>query len=420
MGMTATEKILARRSGQERVRAGEVVVVDVDTAAIDDVQFDIFRGTFERLGGRVWNARRAILIADHYTPPSGIEEATIVRTLLDYGRTRGLRTIAAAGIKHQVFLEEGLIGPGQLLVATDSHTNTAGAVGSFAVALGPTDVAAVFVTGKTWLRVPPTIRFEIEGELRPGVTAMDLGLTLLGEHGRHRATYKAIEWAGSAIRALGLPGRMTLCNLSTEFGAKNGIVPTDDVTRRYAKDHGLEPFAAVSDADAEFEAVYPYRAEDFEPVVAEPPSPANVRPARSLQDLAIHQAYLGSCTHGSIEDLRAAARVLRGHRVKEGVALLVTPATRRVYQAAMREGLFDIFIDAGGTICSPGCGSCPGMHEGTLAEGEVRISTQNRNFAGRSGHPKSRIILASPETVAASAIVGKVACAEDVSHGAEK
>ncbi len=414
MGMTVTEKILAGRSGRAEVQPGELLVVDVDLASIDDVQFSIFAETFERLGGKPWNSERAIAISDHYMPASGIDEAEIVRSLAQYSRSHGLRAVTEYGIKHQFFIDSGLLGPGDILVATDSHTNTSGAIAAFAVALGPTDVAAVFATGKTWMRVPPTIRFEIEGRLPDGVMAMDVGLRLLGEHGRHAATYKAIEWAGSAVRAMGLPGRMTLCNLSTEFGAKNGIVPVDDVTRAYHAGHGRQCPDLESDPDAGFEAVHRYDAARFEPVVALPPNPANVRGLGEVRGTRIDQAYLGSCTHGTIEDLRIAADVLRGRHIHRDVRLLVTPATMPEYRQALAEGLLEVFADAGAIICSPGCGSCPGIHEGTLAQGEVRISTQNRNFRGRSGHLESQVYLASPATVAASALAGEIRAAGEV------
>ncbi len=414
MGMTITEKILARRSHRDRVGPGELVVVDVDLASIDDVQFSIFAETFERLGGRAWDSERAIAISDHYMPASGLEEAEIVRGLVAFSREHGLRAVTDYGIKHQFFIDSGLVRAGDILVATDSHTNTSGAVGALAVALGPTDVAAVFATGKTWMRVPPTIRFEIEGELPRGVMAMDVGLTLLGEHGRHAATYKTIEWAGSAVRGMDLPGRMTLCNLSTEFGAKNGIVAVDEVTRRHHAALGKPCPELASDLDAAFEAVHRYDAGSFESVVAMPPNPANVHPLREVRCVRVDQAYLGSCTHGTIEDLRVAADVLRGRHVHNDVRLLVTPSTMREYRLAMAEGLLAVFANAGAIICSPGCGSCPGIHEGTLARGEVRISTQNRNFRGRSGHSESQVYLASPATVAASALAGEIRSAGEV------
>ncbi len=414
MGMTITEKILARRSGHEQVKPGDLVVVEVDLASIDDVQFSIFAETFERLGGKPWDPERAIAISDHYMPPSGLDEAEIVRGLVAFSRAHGLRTVTDYGIKHQFFLDSGLLGAGDILVATDSHTNTSGAIGALAVALGPTDVAAVFATGRTWMRVPPTIRFEIDGELPPGVMAMDVGLTILGEHGRHAATYKAIEWAGSTVRGMALPGRMTLCNLSTEFGAKNGIVAVDEVTRSYLDRHGKPCTDLDSDRDACFEGVHRYDAGSFEPVVAVPPNPANVHSLREVRGTHVDQAYLGSCTHGTIEDLRVAADVLRGRHIHRDVRLLVTPATLREYREALAEGLLEVFTDAGAVVCSPGCGSCPGIHEGTLARGEVRISTQNRNFRGRSGHMDSQVYLASPATVAASAIAGEIRTAGEV------
>lgn len=406
--MTVTEKIIARHAGRESVRPGDVVVVDVDLACIDDVQFSILQRRLQELGGVIRHPDRVILMADHYSPPSGLDEARIVRGLNVFARERGLRTTGVEGIKHPVFIERRMILPGQVLVATDSHTNTAGAVTALAAALGPSDVAAVFATGQTWLRVPECIRFEIDGELRSDVLPMDVGLALLGRFGREFANYRTIEWAGSTIRGLGLSGRLTLCNLSTEFGAKNGIVEADDVTRAYAREASASCDDMVSDPDAEYASRFELRAADFGPVIAAPSSPANVHPVRDLVGTRIDQAYLGTCTHSTLEDLHVAASVLRGRKVSPGVRLLVTPATQAVYNRALADGTLTVFAEAGGTICSPGCGSCPGMHEGTLAEGEVRISTQNRNFVGRSGHPSSHVYLASPLTVAAAAVAGHI------------
>ncbi|MHB8393805.1 MAG: 3-isopropylmalate dehydratase large subunit [Candidatus Dormibacteria bacterium] len=405
--MTVTEKIISRHSGRDSVRAGDVVLVEVDLACIDDVQFFIFKRRLEELGGSVARPDRVVLMADHYSPPSGPDEAGIVRALTLFGRERGLRTTGVEGIKHPVFIEERMILPGQVLVATDSHTNTGGAVSVLAVALGPSDLAAIFATGQTWLRVPECIRFEVEGTLRSDVMPMDVGLSLLGQHGREFGNYRTIEWAGSAVRGLGIPGRLTLCNLTTEFGAKNGIIEADAVTAQYAGGQ-LSVDALVSDPDARYASRFTYRAEEFEPVVAAPSSPANVHSVRDLRGTRIDQAYLGTCTHSTLEDLHAAASVLRGRKVAQGVQLLVTPATRRVYNRALQDGTLAVLADAGATICSPGCGSCPGMHEGTLGEDQVRISTQNRNFIGRSGHPSSQVYLASPLTVAASAVAGYV------------
>ena len=409
-----TEKIIARHAGCERVAPGDLVVVEVDLACIDDVQFFIFRDRLRDLGDQIRHPQKVLLIADHYTPPSGVDEASVVSALGRFGKERDLLTLLSDGVKHPVFIERKLVRPGGILVATDSHTNTGGSVTALAMALGPSDMAAVFATGKTWLRVPSTIRFEINGSLAAGVLPMDVGLTLLGRYGREYAIYKAIEWTGDTIRGLDLSGRMTLCNLTTEFGSKNGIVPADDVTRTYAQGIDGEVEFLNSDSDAEYEAVHTHSASEFEPVVAAPSSPANVHPVSEFRGTRIDQAYLGTCTHGTLEDLHYAAQVLKDRRVHPNVKLLVTPATQRVYRAALNDGTLSVFVEAGATICSPGCGSCPGVHEGTLSDGEVRISTQNRNFVGRSGHPRSQVYLASPITVAAAAVAGEIVSAGEL------
>jgi homoaconitate hydratase family protein len=407
--MTVTEKIVARHAGRPSVTAGELVVVDVDTVCIDDVQFSIFRERLRELGDRIAHPERVLAIADHYLPPSGLGEAEIVSDLRAFGREHGIRTLTTAGIKHQVFVDERIACPGRILVATDSHTNTSGAVGALAFALGPTDVAAIVATGKTWMRVPATIRIEIGGELAPGVFAADVAYALLARMGRGAADYRTIEWGGRAIERMDLAGRMTLCNLTTEFGAKTGIVPPDGVTSVWAEPLGEAAWLPSGDRDAAYERVLSYDGADFEPVVAVPPSPANVEPVSALRGTRVDQAYLGSCTHGTLEDLHRAADVLRGRHAKEGVQLLVVPATQGIYARALADGTLQTLVEAGAVISSPGCGSCPGMgHEGTLAAGEVRISTQNRNFTGRSGHPDSKIYLASPAVVAAAAIAGEI------------
>jgi homoaconitate hydratase family protein len=414
MSMTVTEKIIARHAGKNDVSPGDLVIVDVDLACIDDVQFMIFHDRFNRLGGQIRNPERVLVIADHYLPPSGVDEAQVVWSLAQFGRSRGLRTLLRDGIKHPVFIEKRMAIPGSILVATDSHTNTAGSVAALAVALGPSDVAAVFATGKTWMRVPATIRFELSGELPAAVLPMDVGLSLLGHYGREFANYRSIEWVGDTIERMRLPGRMTLCNLTTEFGAKNGIVPADAITKEYATDMEDEAVFLRSDSGARYEAVYKHDANDFRPVVAVPPNPSNVYPVEELGGTKVDQAYIGSCTHGTLEDLHLAASVLRGRTVHPRVRLIVTPATQQAYEAAIADGTMAVFAAAGGTITSPGCGSCPGVHEGTLADGEVRISTQNRNFVGRSGHPGSNVYLASPLTVAAAAIAGEIVDPRDV------
>lgn len=412
VAMTVTEKIIARHAHRRSVAPGELVLADVDLACADDVQFFLFRERLRLLGDRLADPDKVVLAADHYSPPSGASEAGIVSALSEFGREHGI-AILADGIKHPVFIEQRRAVPGQLLVASDSHTNTAGAVGTLAVSLGPTDIAAAGATGRTWLRVPASVRLDLAGPLRPGVLPMDVGLFLLGTYGRTWATYKAIEWSGTLMRSLDLSGRMTLCNLTTEFGAKNGIVPSDEQTRAYAEGLQGSTFDA-SDPDAGYLEEHHHDLTELEPQVAVPPSPDNVSPVSQLAGTPITQAYIGSCTHGTLQDLRRAAGVLANRKSHPTVSLLVTPASKQVYDQALDDGTLKTLVAAGATICPPGCGSCPGMHQGTLAEGDVRISTQNRNFPGRSGHLNAQIYLASPETVAASAVAGAIVSARDL------
>jgi 3-isopropylmalate/(R)-2-methylmalate dehydratase large subunit len=320
-----------------------------------------------------------------------------------------LYDVGDGGICHQVMVERGHVRPGELIVGADSHTCTYGALGAFATGIGSTEMAAVFATGKIWLKVPSAIKINVIGKFRKFITPKDLILDVIGKIGADGAIYKAVEFTGPTIREMSISGRLTLCNMTVEMGAKSGIIEPDEKTIQYVKTRTNKSFNIFkSDLDADYERTLEFNVDDLEPMVACPPSVDNVKPVKDVEGVEIDQAFLGSCTNGRLEDLVLAAEILRGKRVKKGVRMLVTPASSEVYLQALEMGLLEVFVKAGACICNPTCGACFGGHMGLLAAGEVCISSSNRNFVGRMGSPEAKIYLASPATVAASAIEGKI------------
>jgi 3-isopropylmalate/(R)-2-methylmalate dehydratase large subunit len=409
MGMTITEKILAYKSGRAAVAPGEIVVAEVDLACVDEIQIALFEEVFEDLNCEVWDKEKACVVVDHYLPPATIDQAQAVKKCRDFGFNHDLKHLFLhQGIKHQLLFEEGLALPGQVLVATDSHTNTLGAVGAFAVGLGPTEVAGVFKEGRMWFRVPETVLIELVGQISGLTSAKDIALKMMTELGPDFARYKAIEFTGEAVYALSIEQRFVLCNFTTEMGAKNGIIAPDDMVIRSADATGRQFTVFESDPSALFHERKKFNVTDLEPLIALPHHPTNVTPVSDVTGKRIDQAFIGTCTNGNLEDLRVAARIMAGRRIKPWVRCLVVPATMRIYRQAMAEGLLQIFSEAGAIVCNPNCGPCAGLHQGTLAASEVMISTQNRNFKGRAGHSETEIYLASPATVAASAVSGVI------------
>lgn len=410
MGQTAVEKILAAHAGGRPVRPGELVWARVDWACIDDVQWPIFKGVFAELGGTLFDRERAITIADHYLPPSTVDQAETVAELRAFTLTHQLpHGFFEEGIKHQVFIEAGLVGPGDLLVATDSHTPTAGAVGAIGIAVGPTEVAAAFVFGEVWLRVPQTIRIALTGTLPRMVFAKDVALHVLHREGTRFGTYRVLEFSGPVVERMDLAERLTLCNMGTEMGAKaTMLVPREEDVRRAPKSGLRQAVPVSSDPDASFEREIRIDVSGLEPLVAAPHLPSNVDAVSKFRDVRVDQAFIGSCANATFEDLALAARFLKGAHVAPGVQMIVTPASIGTYRRALAEGLIETFVRAGAVVTNPGCGSCAGVHFGVLGPRQVRISSQNRNFIGRSGHPSSSIYLASPAVVAASAITGRI------------
>jgi 3-isopropylmalate/(R)-2-methylmalate dehydratase large subunit len=410
--MNITEKILAKASDKTQVQPGDIVGAKVDMVMIHDLTGPLAVEAFKRIGvSQVWDNTKIVIILDHQVPAESVNAAELHKMLRAFAKEQDIRfyDVGRGGICHQVMPEKGHVLPGTVMVGADSHTCTYGALGAFATGIGSTEAAAVFATGKIWLKVPETIRVNVEGEFKPYVTPKDLILSIIGKVGADGATYKATEFMGSTIRGMSMAGRMTLCNMTVEMGAKNGIVEPDEMTRKFLEGRTNKPYEALrSDADANYESVVEFDVSGLEPVVACPSSVDNVKSVSEVGDIAIEQAFIGSCTNGRIEDLRLAAKVMKGKTVKDGVRALVIPASREVYRQAVNEGLVEIFTDAGALVCGSACGPCLGGHIGLLAAGETCVSTSNRNFIGRMGSTQASVYLASPATVAASALTGRI------------
>ncbi|MBI4776121.1 MAG: 3-isopropylmalate dehydratase large subunit [Deltaproteobacteria bacterium] len=419
MPMTITEKILADHAGKACVTPGEIVEVKVDLALANDITAPLAIKVFREMGAdRVFDPSKVALIQDHFVPNKDIESAEQARVMREFAGEQGVvhfYELGDSGIEHVLLPEKGLVLPGDLIIGADSHTCTYGALGAFSTGVGSTDLAGVLATGEIWLKVPSTIKVVYQGQLRKWVQGKDLVLYTIGVLGVEGARYRTLEFSGPAIQSLSMEGRLTMANMAVEAGAKNGIVPPDEITRAYVAERSrrLGVFYG-SDPDAEYERVVTFHVEDIEPQVACPHSPDNTKPVSEVRDVRIDQAFVGSCTNGRIEDLRSAAQVLTGRKVHEGVRLIVIPGSRDVYRKALSEGLFDIFLDAGAVIGPPTCGPCLGGHMGVLASGEKAVSTSNRNFVGRMGHPKSEVYLANPAVAAASAVLGRVGLPDEI------
>ncbi|MGB2997903.1 MAG: 3-isopropylmalate dehydratase large subunit [Phycisphaerae bacterium] len=413
MPMTITEKIIATHVGREAVRPGEFVYADVDIALGNDVTAPIAIKRLAEAGiERVWDRERIALVPDHFTPNKDIPSAQQARTLRDFARRHNLThywEVGQVGIEHALLPEQGVVGPGDLVIGADSHTCTYGALAAFATGVGSTDLAAAMAIGKVWLRVPESVRFRFTGERGRWVSGKDLILYTIGEIGVSGALYRAMEFTGPVIEALPMDDRMTMCNMAIEAGAKSGIIAPDDVTRAYVEGR-LErrPRFHQSDAGAEYVQDFEWDISTLGPVVACPNLPENVKPVEELEDVRLDQVVIGSCTNGRSSDLEVAAHILKGRKVAPGLRCLVFPATPTIEREALRAGYLEIFLEAGAVISPPTCGPCLGGHMGVLAEGEVALATTNRNFTGRMGHPESQVYLSSPAVAAASAVAGHI------------
>ena len=410
MGQTIAEKIISKHAGHD-VKAGELCIAKVDVAAVQDGTGPLTVQEFKKIGKKeLANPSRTVLFIDHAAPSPRKELSNTHMILRDFAKETGaVMSDTGAGVCHQRLIES-FVNPGEILVGADSHTCTSGALGAFATGMGSTDIAVAMALGKTWLKVPPTFKIVVNGEFQKGVYAKDLILHLIGLIGADGATYKALEFSGSTIENMTMADRFTIANMAVEAGAKAGLFITDEKTKAYLKERGREDkFIEIRpDSDAVYERVIEIDASKIEPTVSCPHTVDNTKLAKELKDIKLNQVFIGTCTNGRIEDLRIAAKILKGRKVNPDVRLIVVPASKDVYLKAMEEGLLKIFVEADASVLAPGCGPCVGVHAGILGDGEVCLATQNRNFQGRMGNTKGFIYLASPATAAASAITGYI------------
>jgi len=414
MAKTFSEKIFSNKAGRD-VHAGEIVTLEPDHILTHDNTAAILKKLPEIGATKLRYPERAIVVLDHVTPAADSKHATNHKSIREFVAAHGIHHFydVGFGVCHQVMVEEGFAYPGRLILGSDSHTTTAGAVGTFAAGIGRTETAGVWVTGGLWLRCPETMRVSFKDKLRSCATAKDVALTAIGRIGADGALYRAVEFCSEIIGQFSIADRMVLCNLAAEMGAKNGYFPPDETVAGFLGETSGDFSHLHSDPDAQYVEELAFDLSEIEPVAAAPHAVDNIHPVRGLAGKRIDQALIGTCTNGRIEDLRLAARVLDGRTVASHVRLLVFPASAEVYREALDEGIVRTLLDAGAVWMNPGCGPCLGAHEGALAPGDVCISTANRNFKGRMGHPDSEIYLASPATVAASAIAGEIASPEE-------
>ena len=410
--MNIIEKILAKASNRRDLNPGEIIEAKIDKVMANDITAPLAVKAFEDMGGKkVWNKEKIILVLDHLVPANRDRSAELHMLLRRFAREQKIKhfyDVGRGGVCHQIMMENH-VKPGEVIVGGDSHTCTYGAIGAFATGIGSTEVASVFLTGKLWFKVPKAINIVVEGKLKPPIAPKDLILYTIGQFRADGATYMGVKFSGEAIRDISIDGKMTLCNMVVEMGAKNGIIEPDEKTALYLKERRLTPFDFIKDdIDATYYKTLYYDASELEPMVACPFTVDNVKPVSEVDNVEIDQAVIGSCTNGRLEDLRIAAQIFHNKKVTEGVRVLIIPSSRKVYMDAMNEGLLETFIKAGALICNPCCGPCYGGHLGLLAAEEVCISTTNRNFVGRMGSPNAKIYLASPATVASSALTGKI------------
>ena len=417
--MTMAEKILAAHAGLEEVVPGQLIECNLDLVLSNDVTAPIAIKEFKKIGvEKVFDPTKIALVPDHYVPNKDIKSAEQAKMTRDFAREQGIThyyEVGCMGVEHALLPEQGVVGAGDLIIGADSHTCTYGALGAFSTGVGSTDAAVGYATGKAWFKVPESLLFNVEGELRPGVTDKDIILHIIGMIGVDGALYQAMEFRGSAIEGLTMDERLSISNMAIEAGGKAGLIPVDDVTRKYMDGRTERPYTEYhSDPDAVYAKVYNIDAQDIVPTVAFPHLPSNTRPASEARDIVIQQSVIGSCTNGRIEDMRQAAAVLKGHKVHRDVRCIIIPATQQVYRQCIKEGLMDIFLDANCAVSTPTCGPCLGGYMGILAAGERSIATTNRNFVGRMGDPTSEVYLSSPAVAAASAVLGHIGLPEDL------
>lgn len=423
MGYTITEKILLRHTKEKEIAPGKFINAKVDLCLGNDITAPFAIEEFEKLGAKkVFDKKRIVLVPDHFAPAKDMKSANQCKVLAGFAKKYGIKNyfeVGRMGIEHALLPEMGLVLPGDLVIGADSHTCTYGGLGAFSTGIGSTDLAAAFVTGEVWLKVPESMKFVFFGKPNKWATGKDLILHTIGDIGVDGALYKAMEFYGETIENLIMDDRLAMCNMAIEAGGKSGIIAPDKITKRYVNGIKDKPRRGTgkfyfSDKDAEYSEIKEYDARKIGPLVALPSLPSNVKPVKGLKDVYIDQVVIGSCTNGRISDLRIAAKILKGKKVKSNVRLIVIPGTQKIYLEAVNEGLAKIFVEAGGVFSTPTCGPCLGGHMGILADGEKAISTTNRNFIGRMGHPGSGVYLSNPAVAAASAVTGKISHPEEV------
>lgn len=418
MSHTIAEKILLAHTDKKDIRPGEFIEAKVDLALGNDITAPIAIQEFKKSGfKKVFDRNKIVLVPDHFAPAKDKDSANQCKILADFAKSEGIKNyfeVGCMGIEHALLPEQKLVLPGDLVIGADSHTSTYGAMGCYATGVGSTDLARAFIDGKCWFKVPATIKFIYNGKLNKWLGGKDLILFTIGQIGVDGALYKAMEFSGPVISSLGMDDRFTMSNMAIEAGGRAGIIEPDGITLRYVRPAPRKYKVYKSDRDATYEKIYEYDVSKLEPQVACPHLPSNVKPASELKKVKLNQVVIGSCTNGRISDLRIAAKILRARKIKQGLKLIVIPATQKIYLEAVQEGLAEIFVKAGGVFSTPTCGPCLGGHMGILTEGEVCLATTNRNFIGRMGHPESFVYLSSPAVAAASAITGRITHPQDI------
>ncbi len=419
MGMTMTQKILAHAAGAESVKAGDLIMAELNLVLGNDITTPVAIGEFDKIGcENVFDRAKIALVPDHFTPNKDIKSAQQAKRVRLFAKEQDIVNyfeVGEMGIEHALLPEKGLVVAGDVVIGADSHTCTYGALGAFSTGVGSTDMAAGMATGKAWFKVPEAIKFNLTGKLQPYVSGKDLILHIIGMIGVDGALYKSMEFTGEGMHTLTMDDRFSIANMAIEAGAKNGIFEVDDVTKEYMKAHSSREYTVyTADADAEYVRVIDIDLSKVPHTVSFPHLPENTRTPENWGIVEIDQVVIGSCTNGRLSDLRGAAEILRGRKVKKGIRAIVFPATQKIYLDAIKEGIITDLVEAGCTISAPTCGPCLGGHMGILAEGERCVATTNRNFVGRMGHVDSEVYLASPQVAAASAVLGRIAAPEEV------
>ena len=419
MGMTITQKILAAHAGLDEVKAGQLITAKTDIVLSNDITGPVAVREMQKVGiDKVFDKNKIAMIPDHFSPTKDIKSAEQCKVLRDFAKAHDIThyyEVGKMGVEHCLLPEQGIVGPGDLVIGADSHTCTYGALGAFATGMGSTDIAAAMISGETWLRVPEAIKVNVIGKPQQWVSGKDVILKLIGEIGVDGALYQSLEFVGEGLKYLSMDSRMSICNMAIEAGAKNGIIAVDDITRAYVKDRfQREPVEYFSDEDAEYVREVTIDLSTLKPQVAFPHLPSNTREIDQVGEVKIDQVVIGSCTNGRLEDMQTAAEILKGKKAAPYLRLIVIPGTPDIYRECLERGYIQIFMDAGAVVSTPTCGPCLGGYMGILAKGERALATTNRNFVGRMGDPESEVYLCNPAIAAASAITGKISAPEEV------